>query len=548
MNRKFTPYIYIVIFYSLIQIGFSQEKKPILLKLLSTKENTQTVINNLNYQKIFDNEKSAKKEINTVINKLRNNGYYTIKLNNVIKEERKVFAYLDLGPKTKYVNLRVSIEDKKLLNQTPQKSKTDKIIIESNKLNSLLKNLTNKLRLKGNSFSKINLTNINIKNDTLFASLNIKHSFKRKIDSIIIKGYDEFPKSFITHYYNIKNKEPNNETLKLISLKTENLDFINEVKKPEILFSKDSTIVFFYLNKKKNNTIDGLINFSSKNSKITFKGFLDLNLNNTFNKGEKINIIWNSLGNQKQNFNASFSYPYIFQSKFSTKQTFNLYKQDSTFTNMMFNAEVNYSLNQSNKLKLIYRIESSTTNNNNLDIKEFQKNLLGLGYLYISNSKKPLTVDLAFLYGIKKTNQNQNQSQIEFNFTKEFKISKQFNFYLKNKSAKIFSDIIPNNELFREGGINSIRGFNNQSIFAKSFSFFNTEIRFRANSKSTLYTIQDLGIYNDRNKSYNLYSFGLGYILFRENNSINLSLSKGYSNSNFFENSQILSVKILTLF
>ena len=72
-----------------------------------------------------------------------------------------------------------------------------------------------------------------------------------------------------------------------------------------------------FLKKKESNVADGLLNFTSENKKLKFRGYIDLKLNNTFNKGEKININWSSFGNQKQNFNSSILIPYIYNSKFS---------------------------------------------------------------------------------------------------------------------------------------------------------------------------------------------------------------------------------------
>jgi len=68
------------------------------------------------------------------------------------------------------------------------------------------------------------------------------------------------------------------------------------------------------------------------------------------------------------------------------------------------------------------------------------------------------------------------------------------------------------NELYRFGGINSIRGFNENSIDASLFSIINTEYRYQFNDGIYVHSIIDLGYFENETISIkqNLYSFGFG--------------------------------------
>ena len=327
------------------------------------------------------------------------------------------------------------------------------------------------------------------------------------------------------------------------------LNFVTEIKKPEVLFSKDSTILFLYLKKKESNVADGLLNFTSENKKLKFRGYIDLKLNNTFNKGEKININWNSFGNQKQNFNSSILIPYIYNSKFSIDIAFDLYKHDSTFTNNNFHFSGSYSFNSRNSLKLIYQNKNSTTQNNSTSIESYKKNHFGLGYNYISKYSSPIYIDFKLLVG-KRSNQgsNTNQSQFKITISKEFKLNKTIDLYARNITSKLNSKNTLENELFRVGGPNSIRGFNYQSIFTDSYSLINNELRLTLPNKSKIFSIHDIGMFNINKKNSLLYSLGIGYQIPSKNNLINISFSKGYSNSSFVKNSQIINVNLLSFF
>ena len=74
------------------------------------------------------------------------------------------------------------------------------------------------------------------------------------------------------------------------------LGFVRQVKDPEVLFKKDSTITYLYLKKIKNNSFDGFIGFATneESSKLDINGYMDIRLNNTLNYGEQVNINYKS--------------------------------------------------------------------------------------------------------------------------------------------------------------------------------------------------------------------------------------------------------------
>jgi hypothetical protein len=547
--QKITPYIYIVFIYCFSFSSFAQKKESINIKLISNNEAHQKALQKLKFNRLIPNELSQDSIIKTIIPLLTKEGYYTSQIDSVIKNDNSLNIYLDLGPIISNAKILLTNNQTNTLKHINQKTTNNILHLKHSELQYFLKRLTKHLNDKGNTFSKTQIINPRIINDTLTAELSITNNKPRKIDRVIIKGYDEFPKSYISNHLEAINKPFNNSILENVSKSVQKLNFVTEIKKPEVLFSKDSTILFLYLKKKESNVADGLLNFTSENKKLKFRGYIDLKLNNTFNKGEKININWNSFGNQKQNFNSSILIPYIYNSKFSIDIAFDLYKHDSTFTNNNFHFSGSYSFNSRNSLKLIYQNKNSTTQNNSTSIESYKKNHFGLGYNYISKYSSPIYIDFKLLVG-KRSNQgsNTNQSQFKITISKEFKLNKTIDLYARNITSKLNSKNTLENELFRVGGPNSIRGFNYQSIFTDSYSLINNELRLTLPNKSKIFSIHDIGMFNINKKNSLLYSLGIGYQIPSKNNLINISFSKGYSNSSFVKNSQIINVNLLSFF
>ena len=119
-------------------------------------------------------------------------------------------------------------------------------------------------------------------------------------------------------------------------------------------------------------------------------------------------------------------------------------------------------------------------------------------------------------------NQKTNQFKINTIISYIYDLNNRNSIYIKNETGYLNSDNFLNNELFRIGGANSIRGFNEQSIFTSNYTFFNIEYRFLTSNKSYIYSITDIGRIYDNYK--NLLSLGLGYNFIKNANQININL------------------------
>ncbi len=146
------------------------------------------------------------------------------------------------------------------------------------------------------------------------ADLIIDTSEKRSIDNIIIQGCPEFPKSFISHYLGIKQQTLFNlETTEKLSFLLSSIPFVSQIKEPAVLFTKDSTSLYLYVKKKNTSKFDGIIGFANNEDtgKLMFSGYLDLELNNLFDKGERIGLNWKNSGDENQTLDLNFYTPYI---------------------------------------------------------------------------------------------------------------------------------------------------------------------------------------------------------------------------------------------
>ncbi len=127
------------------------------------------------------------------------------------------------------------------------------------------------------------------------------------------------------------------------------------------------------------------------------------------------------------------------------------------------------------------------------------------------------------------------QTKLEFTGYYNWQLHYKNYIYTKFNSGYLISDNYLESELFKIGGYNTIRGFNDASVFASLYNIANIEYRYLIKNDAYLYSITDFG-YIKKDKSENkLYSFGLGYAFETKIGLLNLNYSIGKSNNENFD-------------
>jgi hypothetical protein len=563
LKRYYTPYIYSIFFLVGIHNLYAQK---IELKIVDNDSINNSILNSIDFKRFHQEEKSVYNETDSISKKLTKIGFINNSVLSVEKLDSVYTAFYALDKSKEMITIYYESNsiDKSSIKTFSSDFSENYFKINISNVSDVLNGLVNQLENNGNSFAELSLKNITIKDNELFAYLNVNKTIQRKIDSISVNGYNDFSKSFVKHSLNLKKGTVfNTDKLNFASETIQSLPFVSEIKPPEVLFTNDSTAVYLYLQKNKSNKFDGLIGFSSdENGKLNFNGYLDLLLNNVFNKGETLSINWKSNGNDRKRFNLSVETPYIFNTPITPKASFNIYKQDSTFLNIRALVDLSYAINPQNSISAKFQTEKSsdlinnTTQNN---ISEFSNLFYGVSYTYKkADPFKPFQNKFFFnlntLWGNRTTTSNSEKSTqrkykliTSYNWT----LNQKNSIFIKNNSALFTSDELFTNEIYRIGGSNYIRGFDEESIFTSSYSILNLEYRYHLANLSYLYSITDFAyIQNDiQNKNMQLYSIGVGYTYSIKSGVIDVSYALGKTSELPFDfNNSRFHIKLVQFF
>ena len=514
------------------------------LKIIGSTDIETNRIDSIGYLTIHKNAKSILEESNILNQTLLRIGFIESQLLEKSKPNDSTFLFkLNIGKKTKSIHIYVSKKYSDIIAENYSiKNDTLQLPIESAEgfLNTTLK----KLELNGFSMAKVQLTNIQKLNTKLIADLEITKEIKRTVNDIVINGYEKFPES---HKKNIlrlyRNKIFNQKNLEKLYLDFEKFRFVKQSRYPEILFTKEATKIYVYLDKTKPNTFDGFVGFTNNETKkVIFSGYLDLALNNILNSGEKLNFYWKSDGQNQKTFNLSVELPYIFKSPLGVKAEINIFKQDSTFQNAKTAFNLGYYFNYNTRLYIGYQsTESSDIQNiNSTNLSDFNNSFTTTSFEFIDFKiddflfPEKTKLDIKFGIGSRQSKQSSDEQLLgSLNFHHNIYLNqkniinlKSHNFYLQSNSYIV-------NELYRFGGINSFRGFNENSLQGNFFSSLLSEYRYILAPNLYVHTIIDYGYTQDKTaqSNNNLLGLGLGFGLLSKNGLFNFVYANGNNNN-----------------
>lgn len=537
--RKLLPFLVFLFFLN----AFGQN---LHLKIEGASPSETKVIDSLSYAAKHQNFKSLSDELGKTSGRLSKIGYLENKQSAVLKTNDSTFTYrFSLGKKTSSLHIYIG-KVKNMLPETLHESKKDTVKIAFEAGENFLTGIVSALEKKGYSMARVRLENIEKKQNHLTAELTVEPGKKRTVNDIVINGYDKFPAGFKKNLLRMyRNKTFNQESLEKIKKDFSQYSFVKQTKYPEILFLNDSTKIYVYLEKAKANLFEGFIGFSNdENGKVIFNGYLDLVLTNILNSGERLAIYWKSDGKDQKTFNLSLNLPYLFKSPFALKADLNIFKQDSIFQNTRTAIDLGYFLNYNNRFYLGYQSAESSDiqNTNSAQLNDYTNQFVTANYEYFdyANAGRSIFVFpdntlLNLKVGTGKRSSKFEDSpqffgslnvnySIYLNSRNSLNLESQ-NYYLQSSSYII-------NELHRFGGINSIRGFNENSLQGNIFTSLLTEYRYALSPAVYAHTIVDYGYFQDKTSAIdnNLLGFGFGFGLRTKNGLLNLVYANGSTN------------------
>jgi len=408
------------------------------------------------------------------------------------------FAKLRTGNVAEEILSKVGYDARAFLDKPFSHQKTVKL------LNSVLDYAEN----HGYPFASIRLDSIKFSKNSISAQLNYQSGPLIVFDSLLIDGYNKVKPKYLMTHLGIYPGEPYEEKLiREISNKMKLLPFVALTETPITFISNGKCNIQLALAQKKVSKLDGVLGVlpnEKDGGSVLITGQLNLDLYNLFSSGKRLAIEWQNYNENSQLLDASYYHPNLFRTPVHIGGDFHLLKQDTTFINRQFSLELSILSKGSSKVgfktdfissRLISTIgydqistlpENTDYNLNyyglNYSLKRFDNLFLptsGWGFDIIGSAgQKKIIENPAFNDDIYKGIDLESfQLRIAGSIDKYWGIYKNMLLRTRLTGGYLEGDNLFQSDLFRIGGLQSLRGFVENQFFASSYGIANVEFR-----------------------------------------------------------------------
>ncbi|MEO8086389.1 MAG: BamA/TamA family outer membrane protein [Bacteroidota bacterium] len=576
---KRTGFIAFVLFQLITVGGFAQKKYSLRIHLSDTIHSKayDGMKKQLLSASSFKDTLSIQRELQKAILKLQGNGYLSASIDSLDKDSTSFTAFLFLGDKYEWAKLEKGNADEAMLSGTGFRQKLfQKKSFRYEQVAKIENNIIVNCENNGYPFASVKLDSITISGDELHARLNLDKNRMCKIDSILMKGKDVVAPVYIYNYIGLKPGAIYNESkVSRVSVRLRELPFVTESKSNEVVFDEKQAKLLLYLEPRKASQFDGVLGIApDKAGKIMLTGEAHLKLQNALRRGEVIELNWKQLAAKTQDLKVHALYPYILNSPVGIDGNLSIYKQDTTYLDVIKNLGIQYMFNGTNFIKAFVNakestllstagLESQTVLPEFADITTTSYGLTlhfeKLDYRF--NPRKGFIIETSPSTGnrVIKKNGDLNpviydslrlkSTQYHFDFSGDYfiPVSQRQVIDIGNKSGYVYSPDLFTNELFRIGGLKTLRGFDEESIHASLYTIGKIEYRYLLEQNSFLFAFYNQAWYENKSRGDIIdrtdtpYGFGAG-INFETKlgiMSVSYALGKQFDNPLYFRNGKV---------
>ncbi|MBS9524226.1 BamA/TamA family outer membrane protein [Litoribacter ruber] len=397
-------------------------------------------------------------------------------------------------------------------------------VVSYNKVLSLLERIIQASEGQGYPFAEVGLDSLALNGNLLSAGLTYESGPFIAFDTIKITGSSKTDPLFLSKLLQIPPGTPFSQRKIDQSIsRVRNLPYLKITEEPSLSFQNSEATFYLPIDDRSINMLDGIIGFlpnELEQNKILVTGQFDLALYNVGGKGRNYALNWQRLSQHSQNLEVSAVEPLILGSNLDVMAQFSFLKQDTSFLNRNFRVDLGYRVSpalyltffnsrQAGGLLDVSRFQQAEVlpeaadfrfnnygvhlDNNRLDDVFFPRRGHFASF-EVGVGNKRLLENTALperLY--EDVDMESLQYFIKFNLEKHFYFRPNVGLWTGLRAGLVESNNLLLNDLYRVGGLRSIRGFNENFFFANKFAYLNVEPRFYFDTYSYFMIFADIG-------------------------------------------------------
>ncbi len=347
---------------------------------------------------------------------------------------------------------------------------------------------------------------------------------------------------YLERYLGILPGQPYRESdIRNINALLDDLPFVEARAQPAVQFTGEEATVFIFPVRRPANRFDFILGVlplpanDPSGRRLLITGMADLMLINPWKKGQTLGFSFRQTRPETQELSVKYEIPYILGTPLGAEAAFELYRRDTLYLDLHRRVGVQYAFRGRHFLEGYWDFHSSSLlsvpieqirHNKELPQNlDFRRNIFGVRYVrerfdYRYNPSQGFAITVDISAGTRQVLRNPQITNIDDPVAPDFsyaslylpyeypavqwipKIDLQYFFPLYGRhilhsriTAKaIFgASVISNNEKFRVGGFQIMRGFDEESIHTPAFGMGRLEYRFLLDRDAHFHLFLDQG-------------------------------------------------------
>ncbi|TFV96066.1 hypothetical protein E4S40_07515 [Algoriphagus kandeliae] len=392
-------------------------------------------------------------------------------------------------------------------------------------VNQLFLDVLKEAENTGFPFASIRLDSLQRQGEELSASLKISLGPEIRWDTLQIEGNSVTKEKYLQRLSRLEIGAPFSQNeLEQATKRVGRSPYFRLGGAPKIDFRLQKASPVFQLSDRNSNVLDGILGVlpnENQPGKVLITGQLDLELYHLGGKGRDVSVHWQRFNELTQRLDLEAKESFVFGSGLDVAAEFSLLKQDTSFINRRLGVHFGYQSKSPLYFDFFLRRQAgdliSTVAYNEVtelpETADFRWSEYGLHVTLdllddVIAPRKGVKIELGLSAGNKEILQNTGipeeayqgldlrtpQYSLKGKIEKHFYLKRNWGIYWGAAAGMIRNENLLQNDLYRLGGLQSIRGFNENFFFARDYFYMNLEPRLFLGENSFLFLFSDLGL------------------------------------------------------
>ncbi|UOQ53964.1 BamA/TamA family outer membrane protein [Hymenobacter cellulosivorans] len=481
---------------------------------LETEAADQAVVRRYRYRTVVPDSLTAFREVRDLVLALQAASYLTASADGMRWSHDTLRVQLYVGEKFRWARLRNGNLGDGLMTRAGYREKLyNRTPFEPNEWRKLQQNLLAEAENQGYPFAAVRLDSLELRGSDISGRVVLDRGRVVVFDSIQIVGKTKTKKRFLTKYLQIFPNQPyNQQRVDAAARLLRQLPYLQVQAEPEVRFSQGRARLYLLLEDRPSNQFDAIVGVLPNPSpgvgqkKVQLTGDVNINLRNLSGGGKQIGLQWRKLDAASQQLAAHYVHPNFFGTPLELGGNFALYRQSNSFLTVQPRLQVTYPTVRAGRISFFTERRSSRLladtvktlreltvlpdnidsqynsygldyNWNSLDDLLFpRRGFLAAGQAAVGTKRITKNADLEdSLYN--RVPLQSTQITLGLRLERYFRIGRGGVLLTRLRGESLVNERLFLNDMFRIGGLATLRGFNEYAFYANTYGIGTAEFR-----------------------------------------------------------------------